>query len=143
MLEKYAVQLGGGQNHRFGLDDGVVVRSNHAIMAGGLAAAVSSAKEKLGHLHRIEAQVANENELREALASGAEMLLFEGLAVEEVARLTALARELASAVSIECRGNITLENVRAYADSGVDMIGIGSLTNTARALDVSFQIQAF
>jgi nicotinate-nucleotide pyrophosphorylase (carboxylating) len=143
MLERYAVLLGGGSNHRFGLDDGVVITSNHLGIAAGIVAAVKDAKEKLGQLHKIEVQVASENDLREALDSGADILLFENLSAEEVARLTALAKNLAPAVLIECSGKITLENVRAYAGAGADLIGVGALTNAARAMEVSFQVQPF
>jgi nicotinate-nucleotide pyrophosphorylase (carboxylating) len=143
LLEKYAVLLGGGRNHRFGLDDGVVIKANHKTVAGGIVEAVKNAKEKLGQLHKIEVQVADERDVREALTHGADILLFENVAAEEVARLVAMARELLPAVTIECAGEITLENVRSLADAGADMISIGGLTNSARAMNVSFQIQPF
>jgi nicotinate-nucleotide pyrophosphorylase (carboxylating) len=135
--------LGGGYNHRYGLDDGVVIRSNHAAVAGGLTAAVERAKENLGRLHKIEVQVATEGELREALENGADILHFENLPAEDVARLVSRARELKPAATVQCSGCVTLENVRAYAEAGVDMIGIGSLTNSARAVEMSFQVQPF
>jgi len=141
MLEKYAVSLGGGRNHRFGLDDGVIIKANHIAVAGGVAEAVKKAKEKLGRLHKIEVQVTNERELREALTQEADMLLFADLAAEEVARLVIMARELSPAVTIECSGNITLENVRSYADAGADLISVGTLINSARAMNLNFQIQ--
>jgi nicotinate-nucleotide pyrophosphorylase (carboxylating) len=81
--------------------------------------------------------------LREALANGADMLFIENLPPEEVARLVAVARELSPAVTIECSGDVTLENVRDYAEAGVDMIGVDALTNSARAMNVSFQLQPF
>jgi len=143
MLERYAMLLGGGSNHRFGLDDGVVVTANHIAIVGGIAVAVKNAKEKLGQMHKIEVQVSSENDLREALINGADILLFENLSPEEVARLRALAHDLTPSVTIECSGNITLESVRAYAEAGADLIGIGALTKTVRAIDVSFQIQPF
>ena len=143
MLEKYAVQLGGGRSNRFCLDDGVVIRANQAILAGGISAAVRNAKAKLGHMHKIEVQVSGENDLREALDSGADILLFEGLPATEVARLIPLARELSPAVIVECSGSITLENVRAYAEAGADSISISALTNSAGAMAVSFQVQPF
>src|SRR6267378_4290329 len=87
MLEKYAVLLGGGLNHRFGLDDGVIIKANHIVVAGGLADAVKKAKEKLGRLQKIEVQITNERELREALKHEADILLFADLAPEEVAHL--------------------------------------------------------
>jgi nicotinate-nucleotide pyrophosphorylase (carboxylating) len=141
MLEKYAVLLGGGHNHRFGLDDGVIIKSNHIAVAGGIAEAVKKAKEKLGRLQKIEVQVNNERELREALKHAPDILLFADLAVEETARLVIIARELSAAVTVECSGGITLENARSYADAGADLISIGALTNSARAMNLSFQIQ--
>lgn len=143
MLERYAVLLGGGRCSRLGLDDGVLITSNHLAIAGGVADAVKNAGEKLGHLYKIKVQVSSESDLREAIRNGADNLLLEGLPAEEVARLGAVARNLSSAVSIECSGNITLENVRAYAEAGANTISIGALTNSARAMKVSFQIQPF
>ena len=143
ILEKYAVHLGGGHSRRFGLDDGVVIKSNHIAIAGGSASAVKKAKEKLGHLHKIEVQVSRENDLREALTNGADILFLENLPPEEVARLTSLARDLSPTITIEYSGNITLENVRAYAEAGADMISIDALTNSTRAMNVSFQVQPF
>ena len=143
MLEKYAVLLGGGLNHRYGLDDGVVIRANHAAIAGGLASAVKRAKENLGRVHKIEVQVATETEVREAVDNGADILVLENQPAEEAKRLIKLARDRQSAITIQCAGNITLENVRSYADAGADMIGIGSLTNSVRPMDVSFQIQPY
>ncbi|MFN2513748.1 MAG: carboxylating nicotinate-nucleotide diphosphorylase [Pyrinomonadaceae bacterium] len=143
MLERYAVLLGGGHCTRFGLDDGVLITSNHLAITGGIADAVKSAKEKLGHLHRIKVQVSSEIELQQAITNGANILLLESLPAEEVARLGAVARDLSSEVNIECCGNITLHNVRAYAEAGADTISIGALTSSARAMKVTFQIQPF
>ena len=143
MLERYAVLLGGGHCTRFGLDDGVLITSNHLAIGGGVADAVKSAKEKLGHLHKIKVQVSSEIELQEAISNGADILLLENLPAEEVARLGAVARNLSSAVDIECCGNITLQNVRAYAEAGANTISIGALTSSARAMSVTFQIQPF
>lgn len=143
MLERYAVLLGGGRSNRFGLDDGVVITANHTAIAGGVPAAVKDAKETLGHLHKIEVQVSSETELREALGNGADVLLVEGLPPEAVARLVTIAREVAPAVTIDCGGDITLDNVRAYAEAGPNIISIGALTNSARAMNMTFQIQPF
>jgi nicotinate-nucleotide pyrophosphorylase (carboxylating) len=141
MLEKYAVVVGGGQNHRFGLDDGVLIKDNHIALAGGVATAVERARRSVGHLHKIEVEVSNERDLREAIASGADILLIDNLTPEETARLVRIARELAPHVLIEASGGITLENVRAYAETGVDFISVGALTHSARAMDISFKIQ--
>ena len=141
LLERYAVVLGGGGNNRFGLDDGVVITSNHLAIAGGLATAVKNAKEKVGYLHKITVPVANEAELGDALSSGADILLFESMPPEEGARLVGLARKSSTRLTIECCGDITLDNVRAYAEAGANIISIRALTDSARALDVTFQVQ--
>ncbi|MER3426781.1 MAG: nicotinate-nucleotide diphosphorylase (carboxylating) [Pyrinomonas sp.] len=141
MLEKYAVVIGGGRNHRFGLDDGVLIKDNHIALAGGVATAVERARRSVGHLHKIEIEVSNERDLREAIRSGADIVLIDNLTPEETARLVAITRELAPNVLIEVSGGITLENVRAYAETGVDFISVGALTHSARAVDISFKIQ--
>ncbi|HYJ45283.1 MAG TPA: carboxylating nicotinate-nucleotide diphosphorylase, partial [Pyrinomonadaceae bacterium] len=142
MLEKYAVLSGGARNHRFGLDDGVLIKDNHIALAGGVAAAVERARESVGHLHKIEVEVSTEKDLREAIGSGADILLLDNLSPEETARMVLVARELAPGVALESSGGITIENVRAYAEAGVDLISIGALTHSARAMDISFKIQA-
>jgi len=141
MLEKYAVLLGGGLNHRFGLDDGVIIKANHIAVAGGVAEAAKKARARLGQLHKIEIQVANERELKEALKHEVDMLLLSDLPAEEVARLVTMAREISPSVTLEYSGNITLENVRSYAEAGADLISVGALTNAARAMNLSFQMQ--
>ena len=142
MLEKYAVASGGARNHRMGLDDGVLIKDNHIALAGGVGAAVERARATVGHLHKIEIEVSTEKDLREAIKSGADILLLDNLSPEETARMVALARELKPQVTLESSGGITLENVRAYAEAGVDLVSIGALTHSARAMDISFKIQA-
>jgi nicotinate-nucleotide pyrophosphorylase (carboxylating) len=141
MLEKYAVQAGGGRNHRFGLDDGVLIKDNHIALAGGVGAAVERAKRAVGHLHKIEVEVSTERDLREAVSAGADILLLDNLAPEETRRMVELARALSPQVLLESSGGIALENVRAYAEAGVDLISIGALTHSARAMDISFKLQ--
>jgi nicotinate-nucleotide pyrophosphorylase (carboxylating) len=142
MLEKYAVLTGGGRNHRFGLDDGVLIKENHVALAGGVAVAVERARKAVGHLHKVEVEVSKERDLREAVEAGADILLLEGQTPEEARRLVELARSLAPNVLLEAAGGITLENVRAYAEAGVDLISVGALTQTARATDIGFKIQS-
>ncbi|HKC64643.1 MAG TPA: carboxylating nicotinate-nucleotide diphosphorylase, partial [Pyrinomonadaceae bacterium] len=142
MLEKYAVVSGGARNHRFGLDDGVLIKDNHIALAGGVASAVKRAREAVGHLHKIEVEVSTEKDLREAIRSGADILLLDNLSPEETALMAGVARELAPEIKLESSGGITLENVRAYAEAGVDLISIGALTHSAHAMDISFKIQA-
>jgi nicotinate-nucleotide pyrophosphorylase (carboxylating) len=141
MLEKYAVLSGGARNHRLGLDDGVLIKDNHIALAGGVGAAVERARAAVGHLHKIEIEVSTEKDLREAINSGADILLLDNLSPEETGRMVALARELSPLVTLESSGGITLENVRAYAEAGVNLISIGALTHSARAMDISFKIQ--
>lgn len=141
MLEKYAVESGGGRNHRFGLDDGVLIKDNHIALAGGVGAAVERARQSVGHLHKIEVEVSSERDLREAITSGADILLLDNLTPEATRPLVELARELSSSVLLEASGGIRLENVRAYAEAGVDLISVGALTHSARAMDISFKIQ--
>ena len=141
MLEKYAVLLGGGVNHRYGLDDGVCIKSNHAAIAGGLGATVKSAREKIGHVHKIAAEVTNKSEVAEAIESGASVLIIDGLNPPEVKEFIDRARELAPQVTVDVSGAVTLENVRAYAEAGADLIRVAALTQSVRAMDIGFQIQ--
>src|SRR5215203_2655480 len=112
LLERYAVELGGGYNSRFGLDDGVVVTSNHISILGGVANAVKAAKEKLGYFHKVVVEVTNENEVKEAIAAGADVVVIEDLSPPEFGSLAAVARELSSSIAIQCAGKITPENAR-------------------------------
>jgi nicotinate-nucleotide pyrophosphorylase (carboxylating) len=142
-LERYAVELGGGYNSRFGLDDGVVVTSNHIAILGSVASAVKSAKEKLGYLHKVAVQVSSENDVREAVEAGADTIVIEDLSADEFGRLAAIARERSNAATIECGGNMTLANVREYAEAGAQLIRVRALTNAAPAANISFKVQPF
>jgi nicotinate-nucleotide pyrophosphorylase (carboxylating) len=141
MLEKYAVLLGGGVNHRHGLDDGISISANHAAIAGGIRSAVRSAAEKIGHVHRIAVEVTNRNEIDEAVDAGANVVMIQGLSPEVATDLIRQVRELTAGITIEIGGRITLENIRAYADAGADLIRVDALTQSPRAMDISFQIQ--
>lgn len=143
LLERYAVELGGGYNGRFGLDDGVVVTSNHVSILGSVGAAVKSAKEKLGYLHKVAVHVAGESELKEAIASGADVIVLDNMSADEVRRLSGVAKESSSSVVVECSGKITPENVREYAEAGAQLISIDALTNAAPAMSISFRVQPF
>jgi nicotinate-nucleotide pyrophosphorylase (carboxylating) len=140
MLEKYAVTVGGGKNHRMGLDDGVLIKDNHIALAGGIKEAVAAAKAKVGHLHKIEVEVSNWAQLREAISAGAEIVMLDNQTPDEAAKLTKMARDMNPAVVIEASGGMDLHNVRAYAEAGVDLISVGRLTHSARAVDISFKI---
>ena len=143
MLERYAVELGGGYNSRFGLDDGVVVTSNHVSILGSVSSAVKSAKEKLGYMHKVAVEVLNEAEVREAMSSGADVVVIERPDAAEFRQLATLAKELSASVTIEATGNITPENVREYAESGAHLIRVEALTSAAPAMDISFRVQPF
>jgi nicotinate-nucleotide pyrophosphorylase (carboxylating) len=142
-LERYAVELGGGYNSRFGLDDGVVVTSNHVSILGGVTGAVKTAKEKVGYLHKIAVEVSTENEVREAIGAGAEAIVVDGLKADEFGRLAGIARELSNSIAIECAGKIMPEDAREYADAGAQLIRVEALTSAATAADISFKVQPF
>ena len=141
MLEKYAVLLGGGVNHRYGLDDGICIKANHAAIGGGLGMAVRSARERIGHLHKIAVEGARKNDIGEAIESGAHILVVNSSSAVDARDLIDHARELSSGITIELSGLMTLENVRAYAEAGADLIRVDVLTQSVRAMDISFQIQ--
>jgi nicotinate-nucleotide pyrophosphorylase (carboxylating) len=138
-LEKYAVRVGGGHNHRFGLDDAVLVKDNHRALAGGVAAAVARVRERVGHMVKIEVEVDSLDQLREALELGVEVVLLDNMTPSVLREAVALARGRART---EASGGITAETVRAVAETGVDMISLGFLTHSAPSLDVSLEIEA-
>lgn len=142
MLEKYAVLTGGGRNHRLGLDDGVLIKDNHITLAGSVQTAIERARDAVGHLHKLEVEISNEKDLRESVASGADIVMLDNQTIDETRRLVGIARELNPRIVIESSGGITLENVRAYGEAGVDLISIGALTHSARAMDISLKMQA-
>ena len=141
MLEKYAVLVGGGRNNRMGLDDGVLIKDNHIAIAGGVTEAVTAAKKSAGHLHKIEVEITNWAQLREAIQAGADIVLLDNQSPEEAAKLVEMSRNLNPNVLIEASGGMDRDKVRAYAEAGVDLISVGRLTHSARAVDISFKIQ--
>jgi nicotinate-nucleotide pyrophosphorylase (carboxylating) len=143
LLERYAVELGGGYNGRFGLDDGVVITANHVSILGGVAAAVKSAKEKLGYLHKVTVEVASENEVKDAIGAGADVIVFGGVSVDELKRLAGVARGISASVVIECSTQVTPADVREYAAAGAQLIRVEALTNAAPAMKISFNVQPF
>ena len=141
VLEKYAVTVGGGKNHRMGLDDGVLIKDNHIALAGGITEAVHAAKNKVGHLHKIEVEISNWAQLREAIEAGAEIVMLDNQTPDEAAKLVQMARSMNPHVLIEASGGMDLDRVRSFAEAGVDLISVGRLTHSARAVDISFKIQ--
>lgn len=141
LLEKYAVTIGGGKNHRMGLDDGVLIKDNHITLAGGVTEAVKAAKDSAGHLHKIEVEVTNWAQLREAIDAGADIVMLDNQTPDEAAKLVQMSRDLNPAVLIEASGGMDLDRVRSFAEAGVDLISVGRLTHSAKAVDISFKIQ--
>jgi nicotinate-nucleotide pyrophosphorylase (carboxylating) len=138
VLEKYAVRAGGGRNHRFGLYDGVIIKDNHIAAVGGVAEAVRRARENLGGGMSIEVEVQDLADLEDAIRSGADVVMLDNLSVEEVEEAV---RAAAGRVKLEVSGGINLENVAAYAATGVDHISVGALTHSARALDIALELE--
>ena len=132
-LEKYAVRAGGGGNHRFGLDDAVLIKDNHIAIAGGIKAAVTSAKAHAGHLVKIEVEVDTLAQLEEALALGVDAVLLDNMTPGDLERAVGMAR--GKAVT-EASGRITAETAPAIAAAGVDLISVGWITHSAAALDI-------
>lgn len=137
-LEKYAVRCGGGANHRFGLDDAVLIKDNHLIAAGGVAPAIERARALVGHLVKIECEVQTIAQLEEALAARADAILLDNMTPAELA--DAVRRIRGRAIS-EASGGITLETVRAVAESGVNLISVGWITHSAPTLDVALDFE--
>ena len=140
MLEKYAVTIGGGKNHRYGLDDGVLIKDNHIALAGGITKAIVAAKRKIGHLHKIEVEISNWAQLREAIEAGADIVMLDNQTPDEAAKLVEMARSLNPNVLLEASGGMDLDRVRLFAEAGVDLISVGRLTHSAKAVDISFKI---
>lgn len=136
-LEKYAVRMGGGANHRFGLFDAVLIKENHVEMAGGVAEAVRRTRDEYGEQFHIQVEVRDHNELRQALAAQPDSLLLDNMTPDDVARAVEM---VAGRLPVEASGRIGLENVRAYAEAGVDFISVGALTHSAPAADISFEL---
>jgi len=137
-FEKYAVRCGGGFNHRYGLDDAVLIKDNHIAVAGGVAAALRAAKVSVGHLVKIEIEVDTIAQLREVLAEGADVVLLDNMGVEMLREAVAMVE---GAMLTEASGGVNLDTVAAIAATGVDMVSVGALTHSPRVLDLGLDIQ--
>jgi nicotinate-nucleotide pyrophosphorylase (carboxylating) len=140
MLDKYGVRCGGGTNHRLDLSDGILIKNNHIALTGSVAAALERTHHNRRGEQPIEVEVRSVAELEEALRHGAEAILLDNMAVEDVRRAVERVRQLEAKVSLECSGGINLDNVRAYAETGVDFISVGALTHSAPAVDMSLRL---
>lgn len=133
VLQKYAVRCGGGFNHRFGLDDAVLIKDNHIAAAGGIAPALERARSGLGHMVKIEIEVDTLKQMEEALSLGADTILLDNMSLDDLRRAVAMATDKAV---LEASGNVTLETVAAIAETGVDYISSGAITHSAANLDI-------
>ena len=139
-LDKYAVRCGGGQNHRLDLSDGVLIKNNHIALAGGLKAALERAHRNRRGTQPIEVEVRGLAELEEALGFGAEAILLDNMTPQDVRTAVERCSKADRRIPLESSGGITLDNVRAYAETGVDFISVGALTHSAPAVDMSLRI---
>src|SRR5216683_2192996 len=140
MLDKYAVRCGGGQNHRLDLSDGVLIKNNHIALAGGLRTALERAHRNRRGTQLIEVEVRSLAELEEALSCGAEAILLDNMPVADVRTAVERCSKVERRIPLESSGGIRLENVREYAETGVDFISVGALTHSAPAVDLSLRI---
>ena len=139
-LEKYAVRMGGGTNHRFGLYDAILLKENHIAMAGGVRTALERARAYSPNLP-VQVEVRDEGELREALTAGAESILLDNMIPEEATRCVALVRKARPQCTVEISGGITLANARAYAQTGADFLSSGALTHSVHAANLSLLVE--
>ncbi|MDZ4133874.1 MAG: carboxylating nicotinate-nucleotide diphosphorylase [Dethiobacteria bacterium] len=135
ILEKYAVQMGGGQNHRLALDGGIMIKDNHIVAAGGIDKAVQAARKRAPFTLKIEVEVTNLEELQEAIAAGADIIMLDNMDPETMHRAVEIT---ASRVLLEASGNVTFSRLREIAATGVDYISCGALTHSVKAFDFSF-----
>lgn len=138
-MEKYSVRIGGGSNHRFGLFDGILIKDNHIEAVGNITEALRLAREG-HHLTKIEVEVENLNDLKEAVEAGADIVMLDNMSIEDMKEAVKIVRGSKRNIIIEASGNITLNNVREVAETGVDLISIGALTHSATAADISMKI---
>lgn len=136
-LEKYAVRMGGGYNHRFNLSDGVMLKDNHIEAAGNITNAVAQVRASLSHMTKIEVEVENLTQFEEAMAAGAEVILLDNMDTETMAKAVAMKR---GDVVLEASGNITIERLAEIAATGVDIISSGALTHSVKSLDISLDL---
>jgi nicotinate-nucleotide pyrophosphorylase (carboxylating) len=136
-LEKQAARLGGARNHRFGLDDGLLIKDNHIAAVGGIAVAVAAARAGCPPGLKVEVEVTDLAGLDEAIAAGADIVLLDNMSPDAVR--VAVARA-AGRVTLEASGGLTPDNLRAYAEAGVDFLSLGSITHSARAVDFSLEL---
>lgn len=137
-LDKYAVRIGGGTNHRSGLYDGVLIKDNHIAAAGGISKALARVRGRVPHTLKIEVEVKNLQEVEEALVAGVDIIMLDNMTNEDMRKAVAIVN---GKVPLEASGNVTLANVRQIAETGVDFISVGALTHSVSASDISLKIE--
>ena len=140
VIDKYAVRCGGGQNHRLDLSDGVLIKHNHIALAGGVVPALERAMHNRRGNQPVEIEVRSLEELHQALAAGADAILLDNVGVDEVHKAAEICGRQPRRIPLECAGGITLDNVRAYAETGADFISVGGLTHSFATVDMSMRV---
>ena len=136
-LQKYAVTVGGGKNHRYNLSDGAMLKDNHIDAAGGIANAVSTIRQKLGHMVKLEVETRNLDEVQQALDAGADVIMLDNMNCDDMRRAVEL---VGGRALLEASGSINETTIRAVAETGVDIISVGALTHSVKAMDISMRI---
>lgn len=136
-IEKYAVTVGGGKNHRYNLSDGAMLKDNHIDAYGSITKAVETLRSRMGHMIKIEVEVRNEEELREALSCNADVIMLDNMTCEQMKKCVEIADGKAV---LEASGNVTLDNMAEVAATGVDIVSVGALTHSVKAFDISLRI---
>lgn len=136
-LQKYAVTVGGGRNHRYNLSDGAMLKDNHIDAYGGITPAVEALRQKIGHMVKIEVEVRTLDELQEALETGVEIIMLDNMNCQDMAKAVEITKGRAL---LEASGNVTAENIREIAETGVDIISLGALTHSVKCFDISMRI---
>lgn len=136
-IEKYAVTVGGGKNHRYNLSDGAMLKDNHIDAYGSITKAVEALRSKMGHMIKIEVEVRNEEELREALSCNADVIMLDNMTCEQMKKCVEIAD---GKTVLEASGNVTLDNMAEVAATGVDIVSVGALTHSVKAFDISLKI---
>ena len=137
-MQKYAVTVGGGKNHRFNLSDGAMLKDNHLDAYGGITGAVTALRKKIGHMVKIEVEVRNLAELQEALDNKCEVIMLDNMSCEDMKKAVAITNGRAL---LEASGNVTAETIRSVAETGVDIISLGALTYSVKCFDISMRIE--
>ncbi|BBO87745.1 carboxylating nicotinate-nucleotide diphosphorylase [Desulfosarcina ovata] len=138
VLEKYAVRVGGAHNHRMGLYDGVLIKDNHIAVAGGITAAVDKARRAISHLVKVEVEASTIEEVDEALAAGADIIMLDNMDLDQIRRSV---KHIDKKAPVEVSGGVTRDRLKELAATGVDLISIGALTHSAVAVDLSMRIE--